>query len=61
MIKEFENLSSLNLAQTKVTDAGMKQIKEMKKLKLLNLQSTAVTLPMIKSIEEVIPGIKVRR
>ena len=60
-IEEFENLRSLNLAGTKVTDAGAKHLREMKNLKLLNLAMTEVSMPAIKSIEDAIPGIRVRR
>ena len=61
LIEGFENLTSLNLAGTKVTDAGAKHLREMKNLKLLNLSMTEVSMPAIKSIEDAIPGIRVRR
>ena len=61
VIEGFENLTSLNLAGTKVTDAGTKHLREMKHLKELNVTMTEVTMAAIKSIEDAIPGIRVRR
>jgi Leucine Rich repeat len=61
LIEGFENLTSLNLAGTKVTDAAAKHLREMKNLKVLNLAMTEVSMPAIKSIEDAIPGIRVRR
>ena len=51
-LKEFKNLTTLNLNNTKVTDAGLKELKDLKNLTTLSLYSTQVTDAGLKELKE---------
>ena len=43
LLKSFTSLTSLNLAGSRITDAGLKEIRDLKSLTLLNLYLTKVS------------------
>jgi hypothetical protein len=59
-LRELKELQTLDLSQTKVTDAG-KELKGLNKLTYLNVARTQVTDAGINEIKEALPGLEVDR
>jgi hypothetical protein len=53
-------LTTLSLADTKISDAGLKSLQNIKTLKSLNVTKTGVTAEGVAALEAALPGIKVR-
>src|SRR5437660_1551095 len=51
-LKEFEQLTSIDLAKTKGTDAGLKELKELKELSNLDLSETQITDASLRELTE---------
>jgi len=54
-------LQTLDLYNTQVTDAGVKELKGLKCLRLLDLRRTGVTDAGVKEIKAALPKIEIRR
>jgi hypothetical protein len=54
-------LQDLELASTKVTDVGLRELKVFKSLKTLNLFSTEVTDAGVADLREALPGLAILR
>ena len=52
LLRQFPNLTSLSLRNTKITDAGMKEIGKLHTLKSLNLWNTPITDAGLREIRE---------
>jgi hypothetical protein len=48
----------LNLGNTKVTDAGLKELKEFKNLQWLGIRGTHVTFRGLKELQSALPKLK---
>ena len=57
----MEQLRSLNLANTKVTDAGLVHIKRLPRLTELDLSGTAVSDAAIKDLKRAMPDLEILR
>ena len=51
----------VNLAGTKVTDAGLKELKDLKQLTYLQLGHTGVTDDGVADLQKALPGCKISR
>jgi internalin A len=60
-LKEFKQLTLLDLGHTLVTDAGMKELKEFKHLAYLKLADTLVTDEGLKELKEALPRCEISR
>jgi hypothetical protein len=54
-------LRSLDLFNTRVTDAGLKELKELKNLRSLDLSDTRVTDAGAAVLQNALPKLKIRR
>ncbi|MBN1909499.1 MAG: hypothetical protein JW818_07165 [Pirellulales bacterium] len=54
-LRHLRHLTSLNLSQTPITDAGLASLHELSQLKDLNLKETGVTGPCINKLREMLP------
>jgi Leucine-rich repeat (LRR) protein len=54
-VKELKNLTHLDLDNTKVTDAGFKQLKELKNLTDLDLAGAKITAAGLKEFRSALP------
>jgi Leucine-rich repeat (LRR) protein len=54
-------LRELNLANSKITDAGLEHLKGLTALKRLNLTNTGVTDAGVNSLKQSLPGVKITR
>ncbi len=52
-------LQSLVLADTKITDAGIKYFRDMRKLESLNLEGTLVTKPAVLELHSALPNARI--
>jgi internalin A len=56
-----KSLQELELASTKVTDAGLKELEELKSLKTLNLFRTEVTDAGVADLRKALPKLAILR
>jgi hypothetical protein len=56
---KLNNLSHLNLRETKVTDAGLGDLAQLKRLKKLNLARTRVTDKGIAELKKMLRGCEI--
>ena len=57
--EDLEKVTSLNLAHTKVTDAGLKELVNLRQLKALQLQDTQVTNAGVVELQKALPKCKI--
>ena len=57
----MSSLKTLWLADTRVTDAGLRQLKGLANLENLNLEGTQVTDIGVKDLAKALPKLKIRR
>jgi hypothetical protein len=55
-LKALTDLEELNLARTRVTDAGLGHLQQLKKLRHLDLQATRVTPAGRARLQKVLPN-----
>ena len=53
----FNHLQLLNLVNTKITDAGLKELKEMKSLRRLSIRNTNVTNEGVADLQQLLPNL----
>ena len=57
--EDLEKVTSLNLAHTQVTDAGLKELVNLRQLKALQLQDTQVTNAGVVELQKALPKCKI--
>ena len=57
----MDQLQALDLGETKVTDAGLKQLKGLNQLEFLGLNRTQVTDEGVKHLQEALPKCDIQR
>ena len=55
------NLISLDIAKTKVTDAGLVHLKSMRKLEWLHIEDTSITDAGINDLKKTIPNVRIMK
>ena len=60
-LKSSTKLQTLDLMETKVTDAGLEHLKGLTKLQSLNLKRTKVTDEGVKKLQQALPKCKIER
>jgi Leucine-rich repeat (LRR) protein len=58
-LKDLKNLTTLDLSETKITDAGLKELRELKKLASLSLANTQITDTGLKKLQKSLPTVRI--
>ena len=56
--RAVKNLEGLNLENTKITDAGLKELKELKNLQWLGIRGAHVTFRALRQLQSALPKLK---
>jgi internalin A len=57
--KRLKNLTTLALNETRITEAGLKEIAELKRLTLLNIHGTRITGAGMKQLQQSLPNLNI--
>ncbi|MDC0050713.1 hypothetical protein OAJ79_03685, partial [Verrucomicrobia bacterium] len=60
-VAKLQQLTSLDLFGTKITDAGLKEVAKMKQLNSLDLRDTQVTDAGVAELKKALPKCSIRR
>ena len=56
---ELEKLTSLNLYNTEITDAGLKEVAKLKQLRTLQVQNTKATKAGVAELQKALPKCRI--